>query len=271
MPIVNLNNCDYHYEIHGSGKETMIFLHGLLLSSNIFHNQLEKFKSKYTIITFDFRGHGQSEITDNGYQIENLLVDLIQLLKYLNIKQVHIISMFMGADVSMRLAIEHPNLVKSLTLMGASASPETNIIKYNLLKNIVKFAGVNAVIEPVLSNMFGNQFLNDSNRKEELQKIKEGIINNKKMIYKAASSAINRNIIKNNDLKTIACPTLILVGTEDKATSPEKAEYLHENIKNSKLKYIENCGHMVCVEDFNTCNIEIELFLNQLDTQASFK
>lgn len=266
MPIINVNNCDYYYEIHGSGEETMLFLHGLLLNSKIFYNQLEKFKSKYTIITFDFRGHGLSEITENGYQIENLLVDSTQLLKHLNIKQVHLISMSLGADVSMRLAIQHPNLVKSLTLMGASASPETNITKYTLLKNIVKFAGINAVIEPILSSMFGNKFLNDSNRKEELQKIKEGIINNKKMIYRAASSAINRNIIKNNDLKTIACPTLILVGAKDKATSPEKAEYLHENIKNSTLKYIKDCGHMICVEDFKTCNTEIELFLNQLDT-----
>ena len=266
MPIVNVNNCDYHYEIHGSGKETMVFLHGILLNSNIFYNQLEKFKSKYTIITFDFRGHGLSEITDNGYQIENLLEDSIQLLKHLNIKQAHFISMSMGTDVSMRLAIEQPNLVKSITLMGASASPETNSIKYSLLKNIIKFAGVNAVIEPILSSLLGNQFISDSNREDELQKIKETILSNKKTIYKAISSVINRNIIKKSKLKTIVCPTLILVGTEDKATSPEKAEYLHENIKNSTLKYIQDCGHLTCVEDFKTCNTEIELFLNQFDT-----
>lgn len=268
MPVVNVNNCDYYYEIHGYGKEILIFLHGILLSSNIFYNQLEKFKSKYTIITFDFRGHGLSEITDNGYQIENLLEDSIQLLKHLNIKQAHFISMSMGTDVAMRLAIEQPNLAKSLTLMGASASasPETNSIKYSLLKNIIKFAGVNTVIEPILSNLFGNKFINDSNRKDELQKIKKEILSNKKTIYKAISSAINRNIIKKSKLKTIICPTLILVGTEDKATSPEKSEYLHENIKNSTLKYIEDCGHPVCVEDFKACNTEIELFLDKFDT-----
>jgi len=67
-------------------------------------------------------------------------------------------------------------------------------------------------------------------------------------------------------LQNITCPTLILAGTKDKATPPENSEFVHSNIKGSTLNYIEGAGHMVCLEDPETCNIEIDKFLDQFNS-----
>jgi len=64
-----------------------------------------------------------------------------------------------------------------------------------------------------------------------------------------------------HELGQIKCPTLILVGTEDIATTPEKAEFIHQNIPNSVLKYIERGGHTGSIEEPEQYNGEIEQFL----------
>lgn len=265
MPTVNISNCDYYYEIHGSGEETIVLSHGLLLSGKLFEKQVDYFKSKYTIITYDHRGHGQSEVTKYGYAINNLCDDSILLLEHLNLKQVHFVGLSMGADVAMRLTIKRPDLVKSLILMGASASPETNAIKYKLLKNVVKFSGIKTVLSPVLISMFGEKFLNDPNRKDELEKWTIELLKNKNNIYRSLNAAITRKIIDEKKLQTISCPTLILVGTKDKATSPDKSEFIHSKIENSTLKHIKESGHLLCIEEPEKCNYEIEQFLNQFN------
>ena len=84
MPGLKINDCNYHYEIHGSGKETIVLSHGLLWSGKMFYKQVEYFKSKYTIITYDLRGQGQSEVTLNGYDMDSLYDDTVKLLEKLN-------------------------------------------------------------------------------------------------------------------------------------------------------------------------------------------
>lgn len=263
MPVVNINNCDYYYEIHGSGEETIVLSHGLLLSGKIFHKQLDYFKSKYTIITYDQRGHGKSEITKGGYDMDNLYQDAVQLLEHFKVKKVHFAGL--GGFVGMRLAARRPDLIKSLILMGPSSSAEPNIIKYQLLKNVTKFAGIKTVVEPILSYMFGNKFLTDTNRKDELDKWTKELLKNDNNVYLAMSGVINRKAIKDNELQNISCPTLILIGTQDKATTPEKAEFIHSKIKNSTIKYIENGGHLACIEEPEKYNYEIEQFLNKFN------
>jgi len=266
MPIININNCNYHYEIHGSGEDFLVFSHGLLWNGSIFQKQIEYFQSKYSILIYDQCGHGQSEVLDNDFESRCLYKDIIQLLDHLKLKQVHFIGLSMGADIGIRITLKRPDLIKSLVLMSASITPEDNYKKYKLLNNIVKFSGIKAVLQPVLVNMFSIQFLNDPKRKEEVKKWSEELLKNEKDIHKAVSSALKRENIDRDKLQNITCPALIIAGSEDKATPPENSEFIHLKIKGSTLNYIEGAGHMVCLEDHETCNYEIDKFLDQFNS-----
>lgn len=265
MSFININHCNYYYEMFGSGEDTLVFMHGILWNSTIFEKQIDYFKSKYTILVFDHRNHGQSEAPIFNSDIDCLFEDSIQLLDHLGLKQVHLVGISMGADIALRLTIKRPDLVKSLVLLGASAQPESNTIKYKLLINIVRFSGIKTVLEPTLINMFGHKFLNDPKRKGELERWTNELLKNKNSISKLLSAAIKRKGIDASELKEIDCPTLLLTGTDDKPAPYEKAEYIHNLIKKSKLKLIEDCGHLICIEDFKVCNTKIELFLKQFD------
>jgi pimeloyl-ACP methyl ester carboxylesterase len=170
----------------------------------------------------------------------------------------------MGGFVAMRLAARRPDLVKSLILMETSAQPELNKFKYNLLKTIVGVFGVKSVVKPVMKIMFGKTFLHDPERKEERQYWTSQLEKNEKTILRAVSGVIDRKGVE-QELEKIKCPTLILVGTEDIGTTPEKAAFIHANIPQSVLRYIEHTGHTACIEEPEQYNIEIEKFLLKVD------
>lgn len=263
MPFIKINNCNYHFEKHGSGKETIVLSHGLLWSGKMFYKQVNHFKEKYTVITYDHRGQGKSEVTEGGYDMDQLYDDVVALLEHLKLKNVHFGGLSMGGFVAMRLAARRPDLVKSLILMETSAESEPNKFKYTILKNIVNLFGVKAVVQPVMKIMFGNKFLKDPERKEERIEWKNELLKNNKTIAQSVSAVVSRDAIS-NELKNISCPTLILVGTQDTATPPEKAEFIHSKIKKSTLTYIDGGGHTSCIEEPQKYNMEMEHFLDQL-------
>lgn len=47
---------------------------------------------------------------------------------------------------------------------------------------------------------------------------------------------------------SIACPTLVVVGSEDRMTPPKYATFLHDRIPGSELRVVEGAGHLVHLE-----------------------
>ena len=269
MANVNINGCQYHYEIHGSGHETLVLSHGLLWSGHMFHKQVKHLKGGFRIVTYDHRGQGASEVTAEGYDMDSLYEDAVSLIETLQLGAVHFGGLSMGGFVAMRLAARRPDLIKSLILMETSALDEPNKLKYNLLNTIVKLFGVNSVVKPVMNIMFGRTFMTDPERRDEREYWTAELKKNKKSIVKAVSGVIDRKGVA-EELKGIKCPTLILVGTEDIATTPAKAEFIHSKIQGSELAYIENGGHTSSIEEADQYNSAIEQFLAQVtDSQAN--
>ena len=261
MPYININDCNYYYEVHGNGKETIVFSHGLLWSGFLFKYQVEHFKKKYKVVTYDHRGQGKSEVTEKRYDMDSLYEDTVQLIEKLNLGSVHFAGLSMGGFVAMRLSARRPDLVKSLILMETSARPETKTLKYSFLIIIVKIFGVSIVTSEVLKIMFGDSFLNDKSRIIERVEFENELKKNKKSIIKAVEGVISRKGIE-EELHHIKCPTLIIVGDQDKATIPEEAKFIQKNITDSRLEIIKNAGHTSSLEEPEVINKVIDEFLD---------
>lgn len=265
MPFLKINDGNIYYEIHGAGSETVVLSHGLLWSGRMFHKQVTALSANYQVVTYDHRGQGKSEVTETGYDMDSLYDDAVQLIEKLKLGKVHFGGLSMGGFVAMRLAARRPDLVKSLILMETSAQPEPFTFKYNLLKNIVQLFGVKSVTKPVMNIMFGDTFLNNPKRLNERQVWIAELQANKKTITKAVTGVIERKGVE-TELHHIKCPTLILVGTEDKATIPAKAEFIASKIPQAKLIYIQNGGHTASIEEPEQYNQAILEFLEARNT-----
>ena len=268
MPIIRINEADIYYqdfnEAPNENKETIVFAHGLLWDNEMFAPQIEKLKSQYRCIAFDFRGQGKSESTESGYDMGSLSLDTKALIEELVEGPVHFLGLSMGGFIGMRLGIHHPELLKSLMLLETTADPEPeeNKPKYRKLAFIAKWLGVGLIAEKTMAIMFSQSFLNDADKTELRNEWKNRLFKlNRWKFGKAVHGVVDRHGVY-GVINKIKLPTLIVVGDEDVATTPAKAQRMHEEIKGSQLVTIKGAGHTSSIEQPEAVTKAITDFLS---------
>lgn len=97
----------------------MLFLHTALQTGiTDFEYQREYFKSAYTVILPDLRGHGKSVTNELSDFFSNSAEDIRDTLDHLGLQSVHIVGCSVGALVGLAFSKRYPQRVKTLTLSG---------------------------------------------------------------------------------------------------------------------------------------------------------
>jgi pimeloyl-ACP methyl ester carboxylesterase len=116
---VQANGIDYYYEIHGSG-EPLLLLHGGLGSIDMFRGSLLPALAKTRqVIAVDLHGHGRTTLGDRSIDLTDIGNDLAVVLDRLGYKQVDVAGYSFGGGAGLRLAIQHPNVVRRLAVISA--------------------------------------------------------------------------------------------------------------------------------------------------------
>lgn len=270
MPFVTLSQTKLFYQEHGSGSETLVFSHGLLWSHKMFASQVAELSKQYRVIAYDHRGQGSSEV-GGPYDMDTVAADAAELIRTLVGGPVHFIGLSMGGFVGMRLAARHPELVKSLTLLetSANAEPLENLPQYKLLNGLVRWVGViPPIASKVMKIMFAKSWLADPAQVDSIRQWKKELTSNKKSITGPVEGVIYRKGVE-EELAKIKCPTLVIVGDEDVATTPQKAAFIHQGIAGSKLETISGAGHSSCIEKPEEVNRLLKDWLESLSTANS--
>jgi 3-oxoadipate enol-lactonase len=263
MPAIRINTVELYYKETGTGPESIVFAHGLLMSGRMFDAQVVAFKDRFRCITFDFRGQGQSEVTRAGYDMDTLTEDAAELIRKLKAGPCHFVGLSMGGFVGVRLAVRHPELVRSLVLMDTAAGKEPNRLRYHVFRLLARWFGPRAVSGRIMPILFGRKFLTDSTRAALREQWQEHLLaNNRTGIFRAARGVIDRQGCEDL-LDRIAIPTLILVGDDDTATPPAKSRILHERIRGSRMEIIPAGGHSLSVEEPEAVNKALRRFFEQ--------
>jgi pimeloyl-ACP methyl ester carboxylesterase len=268
MPWVTVNGARLYYEMTGNGEETILFAHGLLWSGEMFASQVAAFSPRYRCVTFDFRGQGRSQVTSGGYDIDSLARDAAGLIERLVLGRVHFAGLSMGGFVALRLAARRPDLLRSAIVLESSADeePRESAGRYRLLGNLGWWLGYGIVAGRVMPIMFGKTFMNDRSRAGERNYWRRRLIQNDRTgIQRALKGVIEREPIY-LELGTVRVPTLVIVGDEDVATVPAKAERIAGAIAGAELVVIPHAGHSSTIEEPAAVNSAIARFLERLAT-----
>src|SRR5688572_15783060 len=118
---VPANGIDYYYEIHGSG-EPLLLLHGGLGSIDMFGPVLPALAKNRQVIAVDLHGHGRTPLGDRPINLIDIANDLAVVLDRLGFKQVDVAGYSFGGGAGLRLAIQHPALVRRLVVASAPYS-----------------------------------------------------------------------------------------------------------------------------------------------------
>jgi len=263
MPQLEINGANLYYEEYGSGPETIVFAHGLLMSADMFGEQVKALGDRYRCISFDHRGQARSEVADSGYDMDSLTNDAAALIRALDCAPCHFAGLSMGGFVGMRLAVRQPELLKKLILIETTADPEPeeNKAPYRKLAFIGRWLGFRLVVNKLMNIMFSQSFLNNPAKEAVREKWRAHLLGlNKKGTSRAAHGVIDREGVY-EQLDKVLLPTLIIVGDEDVATVPKKSQRMHKAIHGSKLVIIPKAGHSSSIEEPEAVTKAIEEFL----------
>jgi 3-oxoadipate enol-lactonase len=264
MPAATINGAEIYYEDVGQGFP-LFLLHALTFDTRMWADQVVALSKKYRCINMDFRGHGRSSMPDSECTLEQFAEDVYGLMKELGIEQAHVAGLSLGGMVAMRLALAHPEVVRSLVLVGTSAQAEQaeRAAQYETMARISKEQGPEAIMPGVVPLFFSQAFI--QGQPQKLEAFKEEFRNiDREGAYRATLATARRRDI-GEEIKSIRVPTLIIVGEQDLTEPVSEAETIQRQIAGSRLEKIAGAGHITSLEEPEKVTALIEEFLSQVE------
>ncbi len=131
--IVHANGLDLRCEIAGpADAEAVVFIHGLAASADIWSGQAERLSDRFRTIRYDLRSHGRSQAVVKPCTRSELAGDLIALLDALEIERAVVVGHSGGGVVAMQSAVEHPERIRALVLVGTASECNDATAKWYL-------------------------------------------------------------------------------------------------------------------------------------------
>jgi len=114
---VEVRGVNYYYEIRGKG-EPLLLLHGGLFSIDMFGPNLAILSAHREVIAVNLQGHGRSTLGDRPISPIDMGNDMAAIVKQLGYRQIDALGYSLGGGVALRLAIQHPDVVRRLALLS---------------------------------------------------------------------------------------------------------------------------------------------------------
>ena len=242
MPMININNCSYYFEIHGKGIP-VVLIAGLRSDHSRWFPVLEKLAARYKVLIFDNRGSGQTTDSGEPFTVEVMAADTMSLIARLGFQQPHIIGHSLGGAIAQYIAKNYSDKISSIALCNTFL--KLNDVAKEVFKDIITLyqaqASPGEITKHIASWVFSNKFLTPSALKV-IQRIAD------ENLYPQSLSGYTRQLdaLCNFDsrtwLRTINLPTLVIGSAEDKIATPRESEELTAIIRGSRL-VILTTGH----------------------------
>jgi 3-oxoadipate enol-lactonase len=257
MPHLRINQMDLHYEETGNGP-ALLFIHGLGSTGQDWEPQIRKFSAAYRVITFDLRGHGTTGKPSGPYSIPLFAGDATELLKALKIGAAHVVGLSLGGCVAFQLALDRPELVRSLVVVNSA--PEfirrsfktwletwrrTAIVRWRGLRRMGERIGARLLPRPehaVLRATFVARFAKND---------PQAYLNSLKALI--GWSVTDR-------LGSIRCPVLVVSSEHDYTALAFKEKYARK-IPDARLVVIPDAHHAAPQEEPDKFNAVLAEFL----------
>jgi len=119
--VVDRKGCSIHYWLAGElDKPLIVFTHGASLDHHMFDAQVDILLQEYRVLTWDVRGHGESQPIGTGFSIVGEVEDLLSFLDVLGYKEAIFVGQSMGGYITQELVFRYPERVRALVMIGSS-------------------------------------------------------------------------------------------------------------------------------------------------------
>jgi pimeloyl-ACP methyl ester carboxylesterase len=253
MSEVQINSIRIRYDSTGDGPAVLL-THGYSATGRMWKPQIEAFKDRYRIITWDMRGHGETESPDDPAQYSEALTlgDMVGLLELLGEDKAVVGGLSLGGFMSLAFHLAHPDMVRALVLCDTGPGYRNPDARADWNRAAEKRAldlearGLDA-LGP------GTEVRATARYHRSAQGLAHAA---RGMLAQFDSRVIDH-------LSEIRVPTLVIVGERDKPFLGA-SEYMAAKIPDARLEVIPAAGHAANLDNQDRFNRVLGTFLDSL-------
>jgi len=255
---VNVDGGKLFYEIAGTGRN-IVLLHDGMVNRQIWDEQFGFLAKSYRVVRYDRRGYGKS--TDPQTQYSHI-DDLNQVFTQLKVDKAVLFGMSSGGALAINFALENPEKVSGLVLVGAVVSG------FGYTSHMTNRGGhfnpgdLDSDTEKVIRYFIMDDpyeiYSENKVAKEKVMRLVPYMGRDNKVPTRPPKRVAVRF------LSEIKVPTLILAGEFDIPDVHAHAGVINAGIPNSRREIIPRSGHLIPIEQPVLFNEAISGFLKKL-------
>jgi 2-hydroxy-6-oxonona-2,4-dienedioate hydrolase len=261
---IKTKNWDIHYHEAGEGHP-LVLVHGGGPGASSWSNynpNIATLAKKYRVLAVDLPGWGKSQAVH--YEQRDNSGALAEFLEALGIERAAFVGNSMGGSSCIRLAYERPELVSHLITMGSSAGVPGIFDPAGLSEGVkaLEAAYFNPSIETMRKFVEGMAFDTRHVTDELLAERVKATLARPDHI-EGWKSGHGKPMVRLDPQRvaTIAAPTLLMHGRDDRTVHFNSALVLARAIANSRVYIVNRCGHWVQLEHTDEFNRVIDSFI----------
>ncbi len=255
-----------YVETRGQGARTPVLLvHGFASNRETWTTIEPSLRAERQTLAVDLPGFGYSDRTEGDYSPDALADDLASMLDRKGVAQVDVVAHSWGCSVSLAFVLRHPSRVRRMVLIGAWAFEEQ-------IPPFFRWAREGGVGE-ALFELFYRERLDD----RAPMGFAEG-----STVPQTTVDAIERSLERPGTLRaalaavrgqyylhlerqyrSIAAPTLVIYGDEDRVALPRYGARLANELRDGRLVIVPRAGHFPMFESAGTTRGYVREFLDR--------
>lgn len=227
-----------------AGRPTLAFINSLGTDLRIWDAVADDLAGDVSILVYDKRGHGLSDIRADRCTIAEHAADLVGLLDHVGAHETVLCGLSIGGLIAQHLAATSPGRVRALVLCDTAhkiGAPDF----WNQRIATVKRDGIAALADPILERWFTPGFRTGE---PALFAGCRNMLTRQSVAGYVASCAAVRDADHTELVGRITAPTLVVVGDQDGSTPPDLVRSMADLIPGARFEIIADAGHIPCVE-----------------------
>ena len=249
------------WERHGSGP-AVVLIHGFGLNRAMWQWQLPALTPHFSVLTYDLLGHGESASPTGTPDLAMFSRQLLGLLDRCGIERAAVVGFSLGGMVARRAALDYGDRLLALAILNSphDRSPaEREAVRARVRQTEER--GPAANVETALERWFTPAFRAEA--PETIELVRAWIMRNDPAVYPQIYRVLaegDAELVQG--LERIACPTLVMTGSDDPGNTPAMAQAMAGLIPGARLVILPGLRHMALAEEPAAVNVPLCAFLH---------
>jgi len=235
-----------HVRDEGQGPP-IVLVHGLGGDHTIWNAVVPRLAPGFRVLAPDLRGHGRSTAPAGAtYRLDDLEADLARVLTDRGLPSAHFVGQSAGAMLVLRLGLDAPEQVRSVTLVGGAAymDAHTRSVAEGWAEAYAE-GGADAFAVRMLKDLYYPDWIEA--HMEIADRVREEVPRHDygpALAWGRAIAAFDERA----RIATLRPPALMIQAMDDAVVDASHGRILRQSIPGSKIRILAQTGHMVPVE-----------------------